>query len=69
MVFMDAPYGKGLVVPALEALDIGGWLAEGAVIVVEVEKGFAGAVVAPFVVEDERIYGGSRVLFLRYDKS
>ena len=67
LVFMDPPYGKGLAVPALAALDKKGWLAEGAVIVVEVEKGFADAIEGSFVMEDERVYGENRVLFLRYN--
>ncbi len=66
LVFMDPPYGEGLVVLALEALDRGGWLADGCVVVVEVEKGFSGGIGAPFVIEDERSYGRSKVLFLRY---
>ena len=50
VVFMDPPYGEGLVVSALEVLYEGDWLMDGAVIVVEVEKGFTGTVAAPFVV-------------------
>jgi len=66
LVFMDPPYGQGLVGPALAALHDGGWLSDGAMLVIEVEKGFMGAVAPPFVVEDERVYGGSKVLFLNF---
>ena len=69
LVFMDPPYGKGLVGPALQALHEGDWLAEGVVIVAEVEKRFADVVGAPFIVEDERVYGDSKILFLRYSRS
>lgn len=65
LAFLDPPYGKGLAGPALAALGAGGWLAKGALCVVEEA---ANAEVAPpegFGVEDERIYGDTKVVFLR----
>ncbi len=35
LVFMDPPYHKGLVLPALERLEKGGWLAKDALIIIE----------------------------------
>ena len=42
LAFLDPPYGKDLVAPALETLIAGNWLAEGAVAVVETatDEGF-----------------------------
>ncbi len=65
LAFLDPPYGKGLAGPALAALAAGGWLAEGALgVVVEAAKA---EVAAPegFGVEDARVYGDTKVMFLR----
>ncbi|HUB62944.1 MAG TPA: 16S rRNA (guanine(966)-N(2))-methyltransferase RsmD [Methylocella sp.] len=35
LVFVDPPYGKGLVTPALQALRGGGWLDKGALVLIE----------------------------------
>lgn len=55
LVFCDPPYGKGLAEAALLSARAGGWLAPGALVVVE-EK--AGAFVPPegFSVEEQRRY-------------
>jgi len=65
LAFLDPPYGKGLAGPALAALAAGGWLAEGALCVVE--EAAKAEVAAPegFGVEDERTYGDTKVIFLR----
>lgn len=39
LVFVDPPYGKGLLAPALDALMGQGWLAEGGMLLAEVEAG------------------------------
>lgn len=64
LVFLDPPYRKGLVVPALAALREGGWLAPGAIAVVETAEDEEVAAAA-FELLDERIYGETRVTFLR----
>ncbi len=65
VLFADPPYGKGLAEKALAAMAAGGWLAPGAVAVIEerADAGFA----APegFALEDERSYGDTTVYFLR----
>lgn len=64
LVFLDPPYNKNLVVPALEKLMTGGWVEDDAVCVVETEKGFKGIFPAAFHVLDEKIYGDTKVIFL-----
>ncbi|PWC53656.1 16S rRNA (guanine(966)-N(2))-methyltransferase RsmD [Azospirillum sp. TSO22-1] len=67
LVFLDPPYGQDLAPRALAALARAGWLAPGAVAVVEEE---AGAVVEPpegFALLEDRRYGDTRVLFLVYE--
>ena len=63
--FLDPPYGTGLAEKALGALAAGGWLAEGAVAVVE--RGWRDAAEAPEGYEalDDREWGAARVSFLR----
>jgi 16S rRNA (guanine966-N2)-methyltransferase len=65
LAFLDPPYGKGLAGPALAALAAGGWLAEGALCVVE--EAAKAEIVAPerFEAEDERTYGDTKIVFLR----
>ncbi|MSO76150.1 MAG: 16S rRNA (guanine(966)-N(2))-methyltransferase RsmD [Alphaproteobacteria bacterium] len=66
VVFLDPPYGKALAAPALVALALNGWLAPGALAVVEV--GLREDLQAPrgFDQLDERRYGAARLLFFRY---
>jgi len=64
LVFLDPPYRKNLIPPALASLREGGWLAEKALIVVETDAGETFD--APdFTMMDERVYGETRVIFLR----
>jgi 16S rRNA (guanine966-N2)-methyltransferase len=65
LAFLDPPYDKGLAGPALAALAGGGWLAAGAICVVE--EAAKAEVVAPegFTLTDERTYGDARIVFLR----
>jgi 16S rRNA (guanine966-N2)-methyltransferase len=66
LAFLDPPYGEGLGGKALEALAAKGWLAPGAVCVVETGEREEFAAPADFVPEDERRYGKSLFRFLRY---
>lgn len=65
LAFLDPPYDKGLATPALAALVEGGWLAPGALVVVE--ESAKAEVVAPagLSVVDERVYGETKVMFLK----
>ena len=61
LVFLDPPYRKNLVVPVLEALMRGGWLAAGALCVIETEKDWDEGV--PEGVEElsVKMYGETKV--------
>jgi 16S rRNA (guanine966-N2)-methyltransferase len=63
LAFLDPPYGRGLAERALAAALTGGWLASGAVVVVEEAAGAAFALPAGFVPLDARVYGDTQVAF------
>ena len=65
LVFLDPPYGKGLAEKALVSARDGGWLAPGALIVVE--EGADDAFIAPerFEELERRGYDDTEVVFLR----
>lgn len=65
LLFMDAPYNQGLSEPALIEARAKGWLADEGWCVVEVEKTESFVPPQGFEVQDERIYGLARFLFLR----
>ena len=65
LVLMDPPYRQGLAGPALQALLAGGWLAPGALIVVEQAKDEALELPPGFDLLEDRRYGAARFLFLR----
>jgi len=65
LVFLDPPYRKGLIAPALASLRDGGWLADGAVAVAETGEDEIIPPTDGFARMDERVYGDTRVLFLR----
>ncbi|GAA0529119.1 16S rRNA (guanine966-N2)-methyltransferase [Rhizomicrobium palustre] len=64
LVIIDPPYHKNLIAPALKSLREGGWLSERAVLVVEAAEDETIADEG-FTKEDERVYGETRVAFLR----
>lgn len=66
LCFLDPPYGKGMAAPALEALARAGWLAPGAVCAVELAKTDDVAPPPGFEPLDERRYGDTKILFLRW---
>ena len=66
LAFLDPPYDKGLAGPALAGLVEGGWLASGALVVVEeLAEAEIGAPTALRII-DERVYGETKVVFLAY---
>lgn len=67
LAFLDPPYRKGLVPPALAALRDCGWLAANALIVAETAENEDIPSTDGFVTIDERVYGDTRVLFMRTD--
>ncbi len=65
LVILDPPYRKGLIAPALAALRDGGWLSPGALIVAETAEDATGPAPDGFTALDERVYGETKVTFLR----
>jgi 16S rRNA (guanine966-N2)-methyltransferase len=65
LAFLDPPYRKGLLAPALEALAAGGWLNANALIVAEAAEDEAMPAVDGYESLDDRVYGDTRVAFLR----
>ena len=65
LVFLDPPYRSGLGTKALAALAKAGWLAEGALAVLEVAKSEEATAPEGFTLLEERRYGAARLLFLR----
>ena len=65
LAFLDPPYGKGLAPRALDALTQGGWLAPGALCVIEEEAGASIDLPAGMERLDHRAYGDTQVVFAR----
>lgn len=66
LALVDAPYEKDLSAPCLAALAQRGWLAPGALAMVEVAAREVLPVPEGFTIEDERTYGAARVVFLTF---
>lgn len=66
LALVDAPYGRELSAPCLASLAAQGWLAQGALAVVEVAAREDFTPPADFVLADQRVYGAARLIFLRY---
>ena len=65
LVFIDPPYGKGLLVPALELALGRGWIAEDAFVLAEVEAGLdidPKAVHVELELLADKLYGQTRIL-------
>lgn len=70
LVFIDPPYFKGLVLPSIQCLCNGGWLGEGAVVVIEHDNKEAfempEMLAAQFVLVDSRRYGRASIDVLSF---
>jgi 16S rRNA (guanine966-N2)-methyltransferase len=66
VAFLDPPYGKGLGEKALAALATGGWLVPDALCVLEERKGVAIAVPDRYEVIDQREWGDTQAMLLRF---
>jgi 16S rRNA (guanine966-N2)-methyltransferase len=64
LIFLDPPYRKGLVPLALSALKDGGWIKQGAIVVIETEKDCTPLTLAAESLFD-KTYGETRVTMLR----
>ena len=65
LVFLDPPYGKGLGEKALAPLQEGGWLAPGALLIVEEAKAAAFVTPEGFEELERRAYDDTEFVFLR----
>jgi 16S rRNA (guanine966-N2)-methyltransferase len=65
LAFLDPPYRKGLIAPALQGLAAGGWLNADALVMAEAAEDEAMPVVAGYEMLDDRVYGDTRIAFLR----
>ena len=65
LLFMDPPYAKGLVAPALDALCRQGWIDPETLCVIETERGEKDVLPSGFEISDTRFYGKAAVLFVR----
>jgi 16S rRNA (guanine966-N2)-methyltransferase len=65
LAFLDPPYGKDLASKALESLVAGGWLAPGALVVVEEAAKAEVTLPDGLVPDDARTYGDTRLTVLR----
>jgi 16S rRNA (guanine966-N2)-methyltransferase len=66
LVFLDPPYGHGLSERALASAVAGGWLAPGAIAVIEERKGTAVGLPLGFAALDQRTWGDTHVRFARF---
>jgi 16S rRNA (guanine966-N2)-methyltransferase len=66
LVFCDPPYGRDLAPRALRSCADGGWLAPGALVVVEEAQGVEVALPEGFEEIERRDYGETKVVFWRY---
>jgi 16S rRNA (guanine966-N2)-methyltransferase len=67
MAFLDPPYRSGLAASALPALAASGWLAAGALAVIELAAAEEWVPLSRFGLIDKRVYGAARLVFLRYE--
>ncbi len=65
LVFLDPPYGRDLAEPALTSAAAGGWLAPGAIAVIEERMGAAVTLPAGFELLDRRTWGDTEATFAR----
>jgi 16S rRNA (guanine966-N2)-methyltransferase len=65
LAFVDPPYRKGLLAPALQGLASGGWLNANALVIAEAAEDETIPVVDGFEILDDRVYGDTRIAFMR----
>jgi 16S rRNA (guanine966-N2)-methyltransferase len=65
VIFLDPPYGSGLLAPALHGLVAQGWLAPSARVVAEIAVREPAPLAQGLELEEERRYGAARFVFLR----
>ncbi len=68
LAFLDPPYNSGLAVKSLASLSSQGWLEDNAVAVIELSAKEIFIPPEHYLLFDERKYGNSKIVFLRYEK-
>jgi 16S rRNA (guanine966-N2)-methyltransferase len=66
LAFLDPPYNKNLIPATLKVLEEGGWLQDGAILVLESEKAGPGPCPGAYTLLDNRVYGDTCVVTLQY---
>jgi len=66
LAFLDPPYGQGLAERSLASAAEGGWLAPGAIAVVEERKATQVSLPEGYVAIDRRTWGDTQALFARF---
>ena len=64
LVFVDPPYGKGLVATTLMALRSAGWIADRAIVVAEMDQRDPFDSPEGYSIREERSYGKAKIIFL-----
>lgn len=66
LLFADPPYGRQLAEKALVSAAAGGWLADGAIAVIEEDEKSAVELPEDYTEVDRRTWGSTQVVFARY---
>lgn len=66
LAFLDPPYGRQLAEAALEQLARGGWLAPGAIVVIEEDRLHAVTLPLPYEEVTRRNYGQTEIVIARF---
>ena len=66
LFFCDPPYNKALIEPTLKVLCDGQWLSEGAIGVLEAEKGWTATLSENFEIFSQKEYGDTSIVYIRY---
>ena len=65
LAFLDPPYRRSLIAPALTGLATGGWLNPNALVIAEAAEDETMPVVEGYEMLDDRVYGDTRIAFMR----
>ena len=69
LAFLDPPYRKNLIAPALAGLRDGGWLNSPTLVVAEMAEGEIIPSTEGYEILDDRLYGDTRVVILKFSPS
>ena len=69
LALLDPPYGKDIAAPTLSVLAERGWLAPGALVVVEIGAKENVAPPAGFAFLQDRRHGAAKLIFMRYGET